>query len=126
MRASELIGATLGSFHVDAHGGHWLHLAGKEGRRGMVALPLLTSIALDQYLVQRGPVTRARQDPNTHLIDSLGQDGAAGITGARLWCVMRRFFTSIATNSNEHGRSPRPSALENLRRRAELSRPANA
>lgn len=127
IRASELIGATLGSIRVDAHRDHWLHLTGKEGRRGMVALPPLTRIALNQYLAQHGlSVARARQDPNTHLNDSLGQDGTVGITGARLWCFMRRFFTSIATNTNEHRRSPRPSALENLCHQAELSRPANA
>lgn len=41
LRASELVGATLGDFGVDEHGDHWLHLIGKGSRLGKVALPPL-------------------------------------------------------------------------------------
>jgi integrase len=32
LRASELVGATLGSIEVDARGDHWLHLVGKSSK----------------------------------------------------------------------------------------------
>lgn len=55
----ELAGATLGDIRTDEHGDHWLHVLGKGGKLGKVALPSLARTALDQYLVQRGlPVSR--------------------------------------------------------------------
>ncbi|MGF6919739.1 site-specific recombinase XerD [Paraburkholderia sp. 40] len=61
LRVSELIGATLGDIRTEEHGDHWLHLVGKGGRPGKVALPPLARTALAQYLVQRRlPVTPAR------------------------------------------------------------------
>ncbi|PMS25477.1 integrase, partial [Paraburkholderia rhynchosiae] len=93
LRASELVGATLGDLRTDEHGDHWLHLVGKGSRPGKVALPPLARTALDQYLVQRQlPVTPARWDPKTPLVANLEQDSTTGITGTRLWNVMRRFF----------------------------------
>jgi integrase len=48
------------------------------------------------YLVQRGlPVTPARWAPDTPLVGRLA-DEAGGITTARLWALMRRFFTTAA------------------------------
>ena len=38
-----------------------------------------------------------QQNPNTCLIGSLDPNSEAGITGARLWTVMRRFFLQAAT-----------------------------
>jgi site-specific recombinase XerC len=65
-RASELVGATLAHIWRDKHGDHWLHVLGKGGKRGKVALPPLARTALDRYLVQRGlPVTHARWNPAT-------------------------------------------------------------
>jgi site-specific recombinase XerD len=97
LRASELVGATLGGIQTDAHGDHWLHLVGKGGKPGKVALPPLARTALDRYLIQRGlSVTPARWNPKTPLIASLGDDCTTGITGARLWHVMRRFFVQAA------------------------------
>src|SRR5437867_9185738 len=54
LRASELVGATLGQIESDAHGDHWLHLVGKGSKAGKVALPPLGRAALDRYLVQCG------------------------------------------------------------------------
>ncbi|MGT2453995.1 phage integrase family protein [Cupriavidus basilensis] len=97
LRASELVSATLGGIEIDAHGDHWLSLVGKGAKAGKVALPPLARTALERYLVERGlPVTPARWDPNTPLIGGLGQDPASGITGTRLWGVLRRFFTQAA------------------------------
>jgi len=50
LRASELVGATLGDIHTDDHGDHWLHVVGKGGKLGKVTLPRLARTALDQYL----------------------------------------------------------------------------
>lgn len=61
LRVSVLVGATLGDIRTDEHGDHWVHLVGKDSRRGKVALPPLARTALDQYLLQRRlPVTTAR------------------------------------------------------------------
>jgi site-specific recombinase XerD len=97
LRASELVGATLGGIQTDAHGDQWLHLVGKGGKAGKVALPPLARGALDRYLIQRRlPVTPARWNPLTPLIGSLEQDSVAGITGSRLWSIMKRFFAQAA------------------------------
>lgn len=97
LRASELVGAALGCIEVDHRGDHWLRLVGKGAKTGKVALPPLARTALDRYLVERGlPVTPARWNPKTPLIGGLGQDLANGITGTRLWGVLRRFFTQAA------------------------------
>ncbi|MFJ4292898.1 phage integrase family protein [Cupriavidus sp. NPDC089707] len=113
LRASELIGATLGDIHTDEHHGCWLHLVGKGSRPGKVALPPLARTALDQHLVQRGlPVTPARWDSKMPLIASLEQDSAISITGTRLWTVMRRFFGQAADIiAGDH-----PAVAEKLRR----------
>ena len=96
LRASELVGATLGDIRRDEHGDHWLHVLGKGGKLGKVALPALARTALDQYLVQRGlPVTPERWNPATPLIVSLEEDGAR-IESTRLWRVLRRFFVLVA------------------------------
>ncbi|MDB0543489.1 site-specific integrase [Ralstonia solanacearum] len=97
LRASELVGAVLRDLRVDEHGDHWLHLVGKGGKPGRVVLPPLATRALDQYLLERRlPVTRQHWNPITPILASLGVDEDAGITGARLWHVMRRFFDQAA------------------------------
>ena len=53
LRASELVGATLGMIEVDAASDHWLNVVGKGSNPGKVALPPLARAALDWYLVQR-------------------------------------------------------------------------
>ncbi|OTP79045.1 Integrase [Caballeronia sordidicola] len=113
LRASEVVGLVLRDIHIDEHGDHWLHLVGKGSKPGKVALPPLARSALDQYLVQRQlPVTPQRWNPKTPLLASLGDDENAGITGARLWRVMRRFFLKTADAlENNH-----PALAEKLRR----------
>ncbi|CAK1341209.1 site-specific integrase [Burkholderia pseudomallei] len=112
LRASELVGATLGDIRRDEHGDHWLHVLGKGGKLGKVTLPALARTALDQYLVQRGlPVTPTRWNPATPLVGSLEEDGA-GIEPRRLWRVLRRFFVLVADATQDE----RPSTAEKLRR----------
>jgi site-specific recombinase XerD len=112
LRASELVGATLADIRPSEHGDHWLHVLGKGGKRGKVALPPLARTALDQYLVQRGlPVTPARWNPATPLVASLEEDGA-GIESTRLWRVLRRFFGLAADAIQDE----RPGTAEKLRR----------
>ncbi len=97
LRASELVSAKLGDIETDRQGDHWLNLVGKGSRAGKVALPPLARDALDRYLVERGlPVTRARWNPKARLIGGLGLDADGGITGTRLWSVVRRFFETAA------------------------------
>lgn len=113
LRVSELVGATLGDIHTDEHGDHWLHLVGKGSRPGKVALPPLARTALDQYLVQRRlPVTPTRWEPQTPLLAQLEADHAMGITGTRLWKVLRRFFDQAADVIG----ADHPPAAEKLRR----------
>ncbi|MBY4694825.1 site-specific integrase [Burkholderia latens] len=112
LRASELVGATLADIRTDEQGDHWLHVQGKGGKRGKVALPPLARTALDQYLVQRGlPVTTARWNPTTPLVASLAAAGA-NIQSTRLWRVLRRFFVLCADVLE----SERPATAEKLRR----------
>lgn len=98
LRAGELVNAALGDVLIDANGDHWLRLIGKGSRPGKVALPPLARHALEQFLLQRGlPVTPARWQPKVPLLARLGDEtDSAGITPARLWHVMRRFFCQAA------------------------------
>ncbi|OBR48505.1 phage integrase family protein [Paraburkholderia tropica] len=112
LRASELVGATLGDIRIDEHGDDWLHVLGKGGKPGKVALPTLARMALDQYLVQRRlPVTRERWDPATVIVASLAEDGT-GIETTRLGRVLRRFFALAADAIKDE----RPAMAEKLRR----------
>ncbi|MBN3789593.1 site-specific integrase [Burkholderia sp. Ac-20353] len=97
LRASELVGATLGDIETDAHGDPWIKVVGKGRKAARVALPPLARSALDRFLVARQlPVTPSRWRPETPLIPSLAEDGAAAITSVRLWKVMQRFFAQTA------------------------------
>ncbi|WP_157269694.1 site-specific integrase [Azohydromonas aeria] len=112
LRASELVGATLGAIETDARQESWLHLVGKGAKAGKVALPPLALTALERYLVQRGlPLTPTRWSPETPLVGRLA-DEAGGITTARLWALMRRFFATAA-NVIE---ADNPQLAEKLRR----------
>ncbi|VWC75862.1 phage integrase family protein [Burkholderia lata] len=112
LRASELVGATLGDVRRDENGDHWLHVLGKGGKLGKVALPSLARAALDQYLVQRAlPVTPARWNPATPLVGRLDERGV-GIESTRLWRVLHRFFELVA----EAVQDERPETAEKLRR----------
>lgn len=96
LRPSEMVSARLGDIEQDAQNDLWLNVVGKGSKHGKVALPLLARGALDRYLAQRRlPVTRSRWDPKTVLVAGLAED-ADGITAARLWAIMRRFFLHTA------------------------------
>jgi site-specific recombinase XerD len=117
LRASELVGATLGHVETDPRGDYWLRVTGKGKKLARVALPPLAWDALARYLAERGlPVTRQHWRPETPVIGSLETDstGAAGasISSVRLWMVMRRFFL-LAAESIEADHAP---LAEKLRR----------
>lgn len=98
LRASELVGATLGDIEVDAVGDRWLRVIGKGAKAGKVSMPPMATSALDRYLVQRGlPVTHSRWVPSTAVVGRLSDDVERAITAARLWGVVRRFFRTVAT-----------------------------
>jgi site-specific recombinase XerD len=113
LRASELVGATLGQIETDERSDHWLHVAGKGGKAGKVALPPLAWSALNRYLTQRRlPTTPVRWNPNVPLIGALEQDSEAGITSARLWNVVKRFFVTAADVIGENN----PATVDKLQR----------
>lgn len=113
LRASELVGATLEQIETDEHGDHWLHVVGKGSKAGKVALPPLAWSALNRYLAQRGlPTTPSRWNPKTPLLGALDQDSDAGITAARLWNVVRRFFDKAAEVIGDSS----PATIDKLRR----------
>jgi site-specific recombinase XerD len=113
LRASELVGARLGMIEDDARGERWLHLVGKGSKEGNVVLPPIARTALDRYLVQRRlPTTPARWDPATPLLGNLVQDSTGGVTTARLWAVVKRFFGQVADVVQEQS----PTTAEKLRR----------
>jgi site-specific recombinase XerD len=97
LRASELVGATLGHVETDVRGDHWLRVTGKGKKRGSVALPPLAWDALARYLAERRlPVLPVRWNPQTSVIASLEADSDVAISSTRLWMVMRRFFLLAA------------------------------
>lgn len=97
LRASELVTSKLGDLEVDAAGDHWLNLVGKGRRAGKVAVPPLARSALDRHLVERSlPVSVARWNPQVRLIGDAVGESETGITTARLWAVVRRFFWTAA------------------------------
>ncbi|MGO4308159.1 phage integrase family protein [Cupriavidus sp. RAF12] len=112
LRASELVGATLRNIETDVNGDHWLHLVGKGAKAGRVALPPMARNALDRNLAERGlPVTRVNWDPKSPIVGNLGPDERSGISGARLWNVMKRFFSTAADLIEKE----RPATAEKLR-----------
>jgi len=113
LRISELVGAKLGQIEVDGHGDHWLHLVGKGRKAAKVALPSMARAALDRYLLQRRlPVTPAKWEPRMPLIGSVEPDSSSSITAARLWSILRRFFTQVAKIIEADS----PATAEKLRR----------
>lgn len=113
LRASELIGATLGAVETDPRGDHWLRVTGKGRKLARVALPPLAWDALAHYLAERDlPVLPVRWNPATPVIGSLENDSDATISSVRLWMVMRRFF-ALAADAIENDHAP---LAEKLRR----------
>ncbi|OBR48035.1 site-specific integrase [Paraburkholderia tropica] len=113
LRASELVGATLGHVETDPRGDHWLRVTGKGKKVARVALPPLAWDALARYLAERAlPVTQARWQPATPLVGNLEADNEAAISSVRLRMVMRRFFL-LAAKAIEADHAP---LAEKLRR----------
>ncbi|WP_322053046.1 site-specific integrase [Paraburkholderia bannensis] len=117
LRASELVGATLGHVETDPRGNYWLRVTGKGKKPARVALPPLAWDALARYLAERGlPVTQQHWRPDTPVIGSLEADNASAadtsISSVRLWMVMRRFFL-LAARAIEADHAP---LAEKLRR----------
>jgi site-specific recombinase XerD len=113
LRVSELVAAKLGSIECDERGDYWLHVVGKGAKAAKVAMPPLAWSALQRYLAQRRlPTNPVRWNPQTPLIGSLVEDSAQGITAARLWAVMKRFFSQSADIVEERS----PGTAEKLRK----------
>ncbi|MDM0116217.1 site-specific integrase [Variovorax sp. J22R133] len=112
LRPSEMVAARLGAIECDAQDAHWLNVTGKGSKCGKVALPFMARSALEHYLVQRGlPLSRELWNPKVPLVPALAEDGA-GISGSRLWSLMRRFFLRAAASLEKVS----PSTAEKLKR----------
>ncbi|KRC28752.1 site-specific integrase [Acidovorax sp. Root219] len=113
LRVSELVGARLAQIEIDGHGDRWLHVLGKGAKKAKVAMPSLARSSLDQYLMHRRlPTTPSRWRPETPLVGQIGGDEGGGITAARLWTILRRFFNLCADVLEAEN----PSMAEKLRR----------
>ncbi|WP_414449256.1 phage integrase family protein [Burkholderia sp. 22PA0099] len=113
LRASELVGLTLGAIRSDARDDRWIHLVGKGGKAARVALPPLAWQALTRYACERGLSMVATQwRPDTPVIGALAGDVQAGISGVRLWKVLKRFFMQVS----EQFATDHPPLADKLRR----------
>lgn len=102
LRPSELVGATLGNIERHEGGDNWLHVRGKGDKPARVALPALAIAALERYLSQRGlPVTSNLWAPGVPLLPSLATEEESGLTTARVWAILRRFFALTAGQLRE-------------------------
>jgi site-specific recombinase XerC len=98
LRASELVGATLGQIETDEHGDHWLHVVGKGSKAGKVALPPLAWSALNRYLAQRRlPTTSARWNAGTRTRRWWGRLSRTAMPASR----RRGFGTSSGASSTQ-------------------------
>lgn len=96
LRSSELVAARLGHLSEDEAATRWIEVLGKGSKAGKVVVPARARLALDRYLAAREISTSPmRWPPAAPLLASLKTDGA-GLTGARLWAVMKRFFKQAA------------------------------
>jgi len=114
LRLGELVNAKLGHIEIDGRSDYWLKVKGKGEKEGKVALPPLARAALNTSLMQRGlATTPSKWKPHTHLIGDM-QDplGTSGITSARVWALMRRFF-GLAAKAIE---DELPTTAEKLRK----------
>jgi site-specific recombinase XerD len=88
--------ATLGAISVDEDANRWIAVLGKGNKAGSVSIPPHAALALDRYLVSRGISTSPKRwKRETALLGSLPDD-EVGLTGARLWAIMKRFFRFAA------------------------------
>jgi site-specific recombinase XerD len=91
-----VVAARLGHLSEDEAGNRWIEVLGKGSQAGKVVVPAKARLALDRYLAAREISTSpTRWPPAAPLLASLKTDGA-GLTGARLWAVMKRFFKQAA------------------------------
>ena len=97
LRASELVGATLGDIETDAHGDHWLKVVGKGRKVARVALAAARPHGA-RSLPSRSSVTGDTQPlaPGYATNREPWRGRAVHITGARLWKVLQRFFAKAA------------------------------
>ena len=96
LRPHEIAKARLGEILRDDAGDDWIHVMGKGGREGDVAVPIAAMGALERFLVQRGlPATRSKWKPSTPLIPSLDRQ-EVGISTGRLRALLERFFAFAA------------------------------
>jgi site-specific recombinase XerD len=95
LRVSELVSARLGDIDATEDGNWWLRVFGKGGKTAKVVIPPIGKRAMELQLIQRGlSVNHARWDRRACLVGNL--EGEEGITGTRLWAIVRRFFVTAS------------------------------
>jgi site-specific recombinase XerD len=101
LRSGELVKAQLVSISCDEDSNWWIAVVGKGNKAGRVAVPPRAKLALDRYLAPRGISTAAaRWKPGIRVLGRIaGED--TGLTGSRLWAVVKRFFAQAATELEE-------------------------
>ena len=96
LRSGEFVHATLGAISVDDDANRWIAVVGKGNKAGNVSIPPHAALALDRYLAFRGISTSPKRwKRETALLGSLPED-EVGLTGARLWATLKRFFRFAA------------------------------
>jgi len=100
LRASELVGATLGQVETDARGEHWLRVTGKGKKIARVALPPLAWEALARYLAERSlPVAQKLRLASPHWMRHTHATHALG-RGAELTTLRDNLrHASVSTTS---------------------------
>lgn len=92
LRSSELVKARLRHVSEDGRGNRWITVVGKGNKAGRVSVPPHSRLALNHFLAARGISTSPTQwTASTPLVGRIAND-ETGLTGARLWAVMKRFF----------------------------------
>lgn len=96
LRAGELVGVRLGAIRQDGDT-WWLRVTGKGAKEGQVVIPPLGRAALERYLVHRAITCDPYRWPAEEPILAPLTGERLGISSARLWMVMRRFFELCAS-----------------------------
>lgn len=96
LRSGEFVRARLNQINDDAHGERWIDVEGKGNKAGRVAIPPQARRSLERYLqARRLPTSPEHWKGGTQLLARIADDGQ-GLTGSRLWMVMKTFFNQAA------------------------------
>lgn len=111
LRLNELVAARLWDIKITEDGDWWLSVVGKGNKAARVFIPPIGNQAVETYLSQRGlPTVPDLWTRHVRLVGDI--QGLGGITGARAWAILKRFFES----ASRLVQSERPALAERLHR----------